>query len=1022
MLRKIVSLCLALVLIVSVLPQIGILSQAAPLDEGDTTADGQIETVNALNALLVGVRFAPEDYGTEVRNWPDEAICNAISGKLLWDDYLYDDSSYLSGIGLEYWTGEDWYWHFDLDLIQKITQSTLGRDFSDNAGSEYIFISGNELLLMPATGESTTLSVQSYTKQDNRIIAVGIAVYADNISSEFLGYFQAMFEENPSSIYGYTLRSLERVTSDQNFKNIKASASSELDGGASTYYAGNVLDGDLSTAWAEGVPGDGVDEWIRLETTDGSLMDVSAIQFAMGYQKNDQLLEKNSWPYEVLIEAEGGFNQTVELYWYTDMFILDQPVKTNWIKITILGVEEGSSYDDTCISEIQLYGINDASASKGYTAAEVEKLVAEYYNEYYISEENPGKYVVFSGETTVSGDFCTVVVRFQGDNATAANAFVADVSVDMTTGDMYVDGKLLEAYVKDQNERKLVIYTDHTNREVSIGSIITLGAVALSEGNPVGKADEITFQIADPSILRVIRTDDEDQYRYVKLEGMEVGTTNVAFNDSTTGNTVTVPITVYENRYLFYTLSNVPSQQIDKYTSNFYNINGLYVDSYEYTVNDDQSATVSFDVYNTNYSYGTVEVFDENGILKDAVLIDKMTSSSTGIKEAVLDNLGYLIRDIYQGDLFSYRQESGVSKMTPISVKIPKNGYIKLCMDPEKSNIVGLVNYADLLLSLLDLSGEITGFSTKSKEFSEKVTAKIVNEEIFAVIVNDADKMKQTLWKNVGQEAIITSEAMGDFVDTAIKNLSEFGLLDVVGSTAWDCGWSIGEKAFTDLAGIFGTALKVLFTVGKAENIIIQYHDITNLAGCGCIGIQNQGGGIRSCQQIRVEKEDGFNDDTALNVFSVTLEADVLDIIEKYSPEIYDKMIGGVTYTYNISLMKDGNETQPDGEVTVYIPIPDELKVLAYAGELTDGGLPVNIKIYRIEEDGTLTEMDARVEDGCFVFTTDHFSLYTIVGFDAPEEVQDPELENNNFAVITSAAAIAVAALLIAVWAKKKKR
>ena len=120
--------------------------------------------------------------------------------------------------------------------------------------------------------------------------------------------------------------------------------------------------------------------------------------------------------------------------------------------------------------------------------------------------------------------------------------------------------------------------------------------------------------------------------------------------------------------------------------------------------------------------------------------------------------------------------------------------------------------------------------------------------------------------------------------------------------------------------------------------------------------------------------------------------------------------------------MKDGNKTQPDGEVTVYIPIPDELKVLAYAGELTDGGFPVNIKIYRIEEDGTLTEMDAKVEDGCFVFTTDHFSLYTIVGFDAPKEVQDPELENNNFAVITIAAAIAVAVLLIAVWAKKKKR
>ena len=580
----------------------------------------------------------------------------------------------------------------------------------------------------------------------------------------------------------------------------------------------------------------------------------------------------------------------------------------------------------------------------------------------------------------------------------------------------------LDSLLNEDSKNGLVVYSDYSTRELNVGSIITLGAVALSDGNPVGNASEITFQIADPSILRMIRTDDKDQYRYVKFEGLEAGTTNVAFNDSATGSTVVVPITVFEKRVHSYTLSNVPTQQIDKYPTNFYNVNGLYVDGYEYTVNEDQSATISFDVYNTNYSYGTVEVFDENGNLKDAVLIDKMTSSNTGFKEAVLDNLGYLVRDIFQGDLLSYRQESGFSKMTSVCVKVPKNGYITICMDPEESSVVGLVNYADLLLSMLDLTGEITGFSAKSKEFSGKLTAKIVNEKIFAELVSDSDKMTRTLWKNIGKEAVLTPESMGNFVDTAIRNLSEFGLLDVIRSTASDCGWSIGEKVFTDLAGPFGMALKIMFSVGKVENIVIQHHDVTHLAGCGCIVIQNQGGGIRSCQQIKVENEDGFDDDTALNVFSVTLEADVLDLVEKYSPEIYDKIIGGVTYTYNISLMKDGNETQPNGEVTVYIPIPDELKALAYAGELTDGGLPVNIKIYRIEEDGTLTEMDASVEDGCFVFTTDHFSLYTIVGFDAAEEVQDPEPENNNFAVITIAAAIAAVGVLIAVCAKKKKR
>lgn len=585
-----------------------------------------------------------------------------------------------------------------------------------------------------------------------------------------------------------------------------------------------------------------------------------------------------------------------------------------------------------------------------------------------------------------------------------------------------IDDPSFEDIQESENRNGLVVYSDYTNLSIRKGSVITLSAGIFADGELIGDVSGITFQIEDISILSVSTTDIKDNRIYVKLKGLVEGTTNVVFCDSATGNTVVVPITVYENRKHSYTLSNVPTQQIEKYTTNFYNVNGLYIDNYKYTVHDDQSATVSFDVYNTNYSYGAVEIFDENGKLKDAVLISKMTSSNTSFKEAVLDNLAYLVRDLCQGDMFSYRQESGFSKMTPVSVKVPQNGYIKICTDPENSSIVGLVNYADLLLSMLDLTGEITGFSAKSDDFAGKLTAKVLNEKIFAELVSDSNKMTQTLWKNASKEALITPEAMGNFVDTAIKNLSDFGLLDVVLSTASDCGWNIGEKVFTDLAGPFGVALKVMFTIGKAENIIIQYHDVTHSAGIGSIVIQNQGGGIRSCQQIKVESEDGFADDTALNVFSVTLESDVLDLIEKYNPDIHEQIVNGVTYTYNISLMKDGSETQPNGEVTVYIPIPDELKALAYAGDWIDG-VPIKAKIYRIEKDGTLTEMNTRIEDGCFVFTTNHFSLYTIVGYDSGDDAT-PNQDDHNLVtiVIVGIAAVVIVGMGSIVMTKQKKK
>lgn len=69
--------------------------------------------------------------------------------------------------------------------------------------------------------------------------------------------------------------------------------------------------------------------------------------------------------------------------------------------------------------------------------------------------------------------------------------------------------------------------------------------------------------------------------------------------------------------------------------------------------------------------------------------------------------------------------------------------------------------------------------------------------------------------------------------------------------------------------------------------------------------------------------------------------------------------------TYNITLVSNGMEIQPAGEVTVRIPVPDTMD------ENT-------CKVYRAETDGTLTDMHAIYQDGYMVFTTDHFSRYLL--------------------------------------------
>ncbi len=69
--------------------------------------------------------------------------------------------------------------------------------------------------------------------------------------------------------------------------------------------------------------------------------------------------------------------------------------------------------------------------------------------------------------------------------------------------------------------------------------------------------------------------------------------------------------------------------------------------------------------------------------------------------------------------------------------------------------------------------------------------------------------------------------------------------------------------------------------------------------------------------------------------------------------------------TYDITLTKDGKAIQPDGTVTVKIPVPESL----------DGA---KCRVYRVEENGKNIDMNAEFKDGFMVFKTTHFSKYIL--------------------------------------------
>lgn len=139
-----------------------------------------------------------------------------------------------------------------------------------------------------------------------------------------------------------------------------------------TYVAGNVADGDLKTSWVEGVEGRGEGQVIVLHL-DGSHK-IAGLKIYTGFLKTWARYVKNGKVTTVLIDYCNGQTQEVDLTYNwglseedidfdestaetcSTVITTEQICETDTIKITIINAVAGSKYEDTAISEIEVYG------------------------------------------------------------------------------------------------------------------------------------------------------------------------------------------------------------------------------------------------------------------------------------------------------------------------------------------------------------------------------------------------------------------------------------------------------------------------------------------------------------------------------------------------------------------------------------------------------------------------------------------------------------------------------------------
>ncbi len=126
--------------------------------------------------------------------------------------------------------------------------------------------------------------------------------------------------------------------------------------GALYHVAENTVDGSYRTAWVENADDDGIGEWIELSFD--RTYTINGIEISNGYKKSADLYAKNNRPHEVRLHFSDGSYQDYSL---DDVFegaqrlTFPKRVTTNLVRIEIRSVYAGTTYQDTCITELQVF-------------------------------------------------------------------------------------------------------------------------------------------------------------------------------------------------------------------------------------------------------------------------------------------------------------------------------------------------------------------------------------------------------------------------------------------------------------------------------------------------------------------------------------------------------------------------------------------------------------------------------------------------------------------------------------------
>ena len=520
-------------------------------------------------------------------------------------------------------------------------------------------------------------------------------------------------------------------------------------------------------------------------------------------------------------------------------------------------------------------------------------------------------------------------------------------------------------------------YTNQPSNYINVGDTVKLNIGYYLKGTIDNRITRYLYTISN-DIIDVVDEGWSSKYgQSLLITSKKVGVSTITVTNPDTGESSALELVVTSSDETGWSFYNVPTSIIEEgKVTNFYNYGGMVINDFSYTEHKNLKGIldyyiVTMTVYNSKNLYGAVTSYSEDGNIYSYYVIDKKSDYDKSFVDSC-KSLYYNCGDLYyliKNE--SYYSGKSISKETNVKIEVPVGGHLTISNNCETSEVANLANFCGAVAELATLMGNISNIKSDNEWFEEVElmtinnfldgfvrdnTLKALNNALVSELKNfklNYDNI-QSFIAYIGNKA---NEILNvNFVEEIEKKLCTIGGWSSTGETIakkiLPTGWIINALySFSDMCGFgefFNEYCRSYYSGSKPMGISI-YAPINGVS-YNSKGVKINTGYISNDTVIHAYT---VVDDGVANISKDTFKQDSVYYSGKYE-------------TYNITMYKNGQETQPSSTVMVQIPMPSGFNRAA-------------TKVYRNNDDGTLTDMNAYISGGYIVFETEHFSYYSVV-------------------------------------------